>query len=427
MVGKNMEEGLKWNEKSGVLVEFDMTDNQVSLATQMTQQERTLFWERQKKCDDYPALIKKAEGGEMRADAFQEIVSCESDNAFKSCFANQELWSDGPKWDEMRANVIELGLLPRIIQRDSERQKKAALQVKSRLTIQLAFAKLNHSVTLVRSERIVEAKPVDVLQTEMLSLLRTKANEGIWVPKKNKDGSYTSHTTLLGELEEVESTEEWECDIRNIYHGHLEKSEAESLLHALQTLIDSGEVSPVLYSDEYSLFLAGNLVHAGKLRSADDEWKNTITIGGNVRESIKAALHTSLHLLRKKRLVSGLWEDGKYGSMATIQGTDDNDSQQMIIDLEEQETWRKYAPTHPIADQQSVGVESFLAFLVNQQLADIYSKSDHLLILSANSPWRAPVTKSRMPVGSEIDTATLDLEENEEKEFLRLLQIGNPS
>ena len=121
MVGKNMEEGFKWNEKSGVLVEFDMTDNQVSLATQMTQQERTLFWERQKKCDDYPALIKKAEGGEMRADAFQEIVSCESDNAFKSCFANQELWSDGPKWDEKCTNVIELGLLPCIIQGDSER------------------------------------------------------------------------------------------------------------------------------------------------------------------------------------------------------------------------------------------------------------------------------------------------------------------
>ena len=89
MMGENMEEGLEWNEKSGVLAEFDMTDNQVSLATQMAQQERTLFWERQKKSDNYTALIKKAEGGEMRADAFQEIVSCESDNAFKSCFANQ--------------------------------------------------------------------------------------------------------------------------------------------------------------------------------------------------------------------------------------------------------------------------------------------------------------------------------------------------
>ena len=43
MMGENMEEGLEWNEKSGVLAEFDMTDNQVSLATQMTQQERTLF------------------------------------------------------------------------------------------------------------------------------------------------------------------------------------------------------------------------------------------------------------------------------------------------------------------------------------------------------------------------------------------------
>jgi len=245
----------------------------------------------------------------------------------------------------------------------------------------------------VRSERIVEDKPVDVLQTEMLSLLRTKATKGIWVPKQTKDGSYTSHTTLLGELEEVESMEEWECDIRNIYHGHLKKSEAECLLHALKTWIDSGEVLPVLYSDEYSLFLAGNLVHAGKLRSADDEWNNMITICGNVRESIKAALHTSLYLLLKKRLVSGLWEDGKYGSIFTIQGTNDYDSQQMIINLEKQETWRKYAPTHLIADQQSVGVESFLAFLVNQQLADIYSKSDHLLILSANSPWRAPVTQ----------------------------------
>jgi len=57
----------------------------------------------------------------MRADAFQEIVSCESDNAFKSCFANQELWSDGPKWDKKCTNVIELGLLPCIIQGDSER------------------------------------------------------------------------------------------------------------------------------------------------------------------------------------------------------------------------------------------------------------------------------------------------------------------
>ena len=144
---------LMWNEKSGVLAEFDMTDNQVSLATQMTQQERTLFWERQKKSDDYTALIKKAEGGEMRADAFQEIVSCESDNAFKSCFANQELWSDGPKWDEMRAKVIELGLLLCIIRRDSERQEKAAWQVKSRLTIQLAFAKLHHSVLMQKTRK----------------------------------------------------------------------------------------------------------------------------------------------------------------------------------------------------------------------------------------------------------------------------------
>jgi hypothetical protein len=53
----------------------------------------------------------------------------------------------------MRANVIELGLLPCIIQRDSERQKKAALQVKSRLTMQLAFAKLNHSVLMQKTRK----------------------------------------------------------------------------------------------------------------------------------------------------------------------------------------------------------------------------------------------------------------------------------
>jgi hypothetical protein len=99
----------------------------------------------------------------------------------------------------------------------------------------------------------------------------------------------------------------------------------------------------------------------------------------------------------------------------------------MTIDLEERDTWRKFAPTHPIADPQSELVDGFLAFLVNQNLADIYSKSGHLLLLRANSPWQVPVTKSSMSVGSEINTATLDLEEKEVKEFLRLLQEKNPS
>jgi len=153
-------------------------------------------------------------------------------------------------------------------------------------------------------------------------------------------------------------------------------------------------------------------VHAGKLRGAYEEWKNAITIGSNVRESIKAALYTCLHLQLKRRLPSGLWEDGKYGSMATIQGTNKNECQ-MTIDLERLDTWRKFAPTHPIADPQSELMEGFLAFLVNQKFADIYSKSGHLLILRANSPWRVPVTKSSMIVGSEINTATLDLEEKE--------------
>jgi len=47
--------------------------------------------------------------------------------------------------------------------------------------------------------------------------------------------------------------------------------------------------------------------------------------------------------------------------MATIQGIDENDSQ-MTIDLEELDTWRKFAPTRPIADPQSELVEGFLAF-----------------------------------------------------------------
>jgi len=46
---------------------------------------------------------------------------------------------------------------------------------------------------------------------------------------------------------------------------------------------------------------------------------------------------------------------------------------QMTIDLERLDTWRKCAPTHPIADPQSELVEGFLAFLVNQKFADIYS------------------------------------------------------
>ena len=422
--GNNMEEKLEWCVKSGALVEFEMTDNQVSLATQMTTQERKLFWEQQEKIIYYTSLIKEAADGRMRVDTFQEIVARESDDSFKGCFAKEELWLDNPKWDEMRANVLALGLLPCSIQKRG--QKAAALSVKSKPKIQLTFASSNHSVTLVRSERIVEPKPDDVLQTERLNLLRTKLPEGIWVPKKTKDGSYATDTTLLGELDEVEDTEEFECDIRNIYHGHLEQSEAESLLHALQILIDSGAALPVLFSEDYSLFLAGNLVHAGKLRGADEEWKNTITIGSNVRESVKAALFTSLHLQLEKRLSCGLWEDGKHSNMATIQGIDDNDSQ-MTIDLEERDTWRKFAPTHPIADPQSELVDGFLAFLVNQNLADIYSKSGHLLLLRANSPWQVPVTKSSMSVGSEINTATLDLEEKEVKEFLRLLQEKNPS
>jgi len=47
--GNNMGGRLEWCVKSGVLVEFEMTDNQVSLATQMTTQERKLFWEQQEK------------------------------------------------------------------------------------------------------------------------------------------------------------------------------------------------------------------------------------------------------------------------------------------------------------------------------------------------------------------------------------------
>ena len=45
--GNNMGGRLEWCVKSGVLVEFEMTDNQVSLATQMTTQERKFFWEQQ--------------------------------------------------------------------------------------------------------------------------------------------------------------------------------------------------------------------------------------------------------------------------------------------------------------------------------------------------------------------------------------------
>jgi len=125
-----------------------------------------------------------------------------------------------------------------------------------------------------------------------------------------------------------------------------------------------------------------------------------------------------LYTQLKTRLLYGLWEDGKYSSMVTIQGNDENDSQ-MTIDIEKLNTWRKFAPTHPIADQQIDLVEGFVAFLVNQKLADIYSKSGHLLLLRANYPWRVPVTKFSMPVGSEINTTTLKLEEEEEKECLR--------
>jgi len=64
----------------------------------------------------------------MRVDNFQEIVACESDNSFKGCFAKEELWLDIPKWDEMRANVLALGLLPCSIQERG--QKAAALSVK---------------------------------------------------------------------------------------------------------------------------------------------------------------------------------------------------------------------------------------------------------------------------------------------------------
>ena len=43
MAGNNMEKKLEWCQKSGALAEFSMTDHQVSLATQMTMQERKLF------------------------------------------------------------------------------------------------------------------------------------------------------------------------------------------------------------------------------------------------------------------------------------------------------------------------------------------------------------------------------------------------
>ena len=79
--------------------------------TQMTTQERKLFWEQQGKIIHYTSLIEEAADGGMRVDTFKEIVACESDNSFKGCFAKEELWLDNQKWDEMRANVLALGLL----------------------------------------------------------------------------------------------------------------------------------------------------------------------------------------------------------------------------------------------------------------------------------------------------------------------------
>ena len=36
------------------------------------------------------------------------------------------------------------------------------------------------------------------------------------MPKETKDGFYATNTTLLSELDEMRSTGEFECDIRNI-------------------------------------------------------------------------------------------------------------------------------------------------------------------------------------------------------------------
>jgi len=110
-------------------VEFEMTDNQVSLATQMTTQERklSLFWAQHQKIKHYTALIKEAAAGGMRVDTFQEMVACESVNIFKGCFANEELWLDDPKWDEMRANVVaQLN--------SSEKQAHCGTQTRGRAT-----------------------------------------------------------------------------------------------------------------------------------------------------------------------------------------------------------------------------------------------------------------------------------------------------
>ena len=93
-------------------------------------------------------------------------MACKSDNFFKGFFANEELWLDDSKLDEMRANVVALGLFPCFIQERG--QQAAALQVKPKLKIKLTFTSSNHNLSLLRSRPILEPKPEDVLQTERL-------------------------------------------------------------------------------------------------------------------------------------------------------------------------------------------------------------------------------------------------------------------